>query len=90
MLILVSYIPKTSSLSKPRKALGGSKDESQIIWKKGLMERVAFRPMPKGYGTVRSPHLLWQPGWAPWSKELFEDMGKELSASRGKSGETRF
>lgn len=81
MLIVVSCIPRTSSLSRPRKALGGSKDELHIMWKKGLMEQVAFRPIPKGYGTVRSPHLLWQPGRAPWSKELFEDMGKELSVS---------
>lgn len=36
----------------------------QFTSNQGPMEQPEFIPMPKGYGTIKSPHLAWQPGFA--------------------------
>lgn len=81
--MVVSCISKTSSLLEPRKALGGWKDESQCMSKEGLMEQVVLRViMPKGYGTVKSPHLVGQPGLPMFEASLASVVGKNRGIRR--------
>lgn len=52
----------TSTLPVPKKGFGGLKEVLQLMSKTGSMEQPDPMPMPNGYGTVRFPHWLWQPG----------------------------
>ena len=45
-----------------KKGFGGLNEVLQLISNPGSMEQPVPMPMPNGYGTVRFPHWLWQPG----------------------------
>lgn len=46
------------------KGLGGEEELSHLTSNQGPIEQPELSPMPKGYGTVKFPHLVWQPGFA--------------------------
>lgn len=62
MRISLSDISITSRLLEEMKGFGGLKVVLQLMSNDDSMEQPDPMPMPKGYGTVRSPHLLLQPG----------------------------
>lgn len=43
--------------------VGGEEEWSQFTSKDGFMEQPELIPIPNGYGTVKFPHLLSQPGF---------------------------
>lgn len=56
-------IPVVENKSTGKKALGGLKDVLHMMLNQGPMGQLeSGDTMPNGYGTVRLPHLLWQPG----------------------------
>lgn len=46
----------------------GEAEVLQLRVKAGVMEQ--FEPIPKGYGILREPHLLGQPGFDPTKAAL--------------------
>lgn len=52
----------TSRLVVELKGLGGLNEVLQLISNQGYIEQPEPKPMPNGYGTVKSPHLLLHPG----------------------------
>lgn len=60
----MSEIPAISLFVVEANAFGGDEDSLQFTSKLGPMEQPELTPIPKGYGTVRSPHLVAQLGFA--------------------------
>lgn len=60
----LSDISRISRLPLEMKGLGGVKEVLQFTSKNEANEQPDPIPMPNGYGTVKFPHWLWQPGFA--------------------------
>lgn len=62
MRTALSVISRISRFPEAMNGRGGVAEVSQFTSNQELIEQPDPTPMPKGYGTVRFPHLLWQFG----------------------------
>ncbi|CAI9782373.1 unnamed protein product [Fraxinus pennsylvanica] len=62
----------------PMKAFGGSKVVLQFISNHEPTEQFVPSPIPKGYGTIKSPHFDWHPGFEVAAEAAVEAAAPEL------------
>ncbi|KAK4432267.1 hypothetical protein Salat_0988800 [Sesamum alatum] len=83
----ISSQPTTASLLEVEKlygveGFGGVEKLWQFTSNNGMIEQPELIPMPKGYGTVKLAHLVWQPGFAVLEASA-RDFGKVVEEFEG-------